>query len=182
MTKALSVVAEVLAPITTVLGATPARWVHLATHVSADLFTRPAGPDEWSARDCLQHLLDTEIKLYPPRVAAFLAGQDFAAFDAAAEAGDYHDQTPVLLATTFAHQRAANLAVLEALVLEDLGRTVRHPTFGPVTLLQMLYSWAAHDLNHTAQAEDALMQPFIAGSGPWRGYFKAHDRGAGGEA
>jgi hypothetical protein len=38
---------------------------------------------------------------------------------------------------------------------------------------------AAHDLNHTVQAERALMQPFIAGSGPWRtaGVFADHDLG-----
>jgi hypothetical protein len=28
---------------------------------------------------------------------------------------------------------------------------------------------------HTVQAERALMQPFVAGSGPWRGYFADHD-------
>ena len=34
---------------------------------------------------------------------------------------------------------------------------------------------AAHDLMHTVQAERALMQPFVAGSGKWRGYFADHD-------
>ena len=35
--------------------------------------------------------------------------------------------------------------------------------------------WAAHDLMHTVQAERALLQPLIGGSGPWRLYFKDHD-------
>jgi len=35
--------------------------------------------------------------------------------------------------------------------------------------------WAAHDLMHTVQAERALMQPFLAKSGPWRPYFADHD-------
>jgi hypothetical protein len=41
----------------------------------------------------------------------------------------------------------------------------------------MIHQWAAHDLNHTVQAERALMQPFIAGPGPWRaaGNFADHD-------
>ena len=176
MAKALSAVSEALAPIIAMLGATPARWIHLADHFPAALFTRPAGPGEWSARDCLEHMLTTETGLYPARLAAFLAGQDFTPFDPAADGGDYSAQTPVQLAASFAHQRNANLAAQDALTLDDLGRTVRHPMFGPVTLLQMLHSWAAHDLNHTTQAEDALMQPFIVASGPWRGYFKAHDR------
>jgi hypothetical protein len=43
----------------------------------------------------------------------------------------------------------------------------------------MVHEWAAHDLNHTVQAERALMHPFIAGSGPWRtaGVFADHDLG-----
>ena len=28
---------------------------------------------------------------------------------------------------------------------------------------------------HTVQAERALMQPFVAGSGKWRAYFADHD-------
>jgi len=39
----------------------------------------------------------------------------------------------------------------------------------------MLNEWAAHDLMHTVQAERALMQPFIPGSGAWRVYFREHD-------
>jgi hypothetical protein len=49
---------------------------------------------------------------------------------------------------------------------------------GTVTLAEFLHEWAAHDLNHTLQAERALMQPFIAGCGPWRGYFADHDLGS----
>lgn len=182
MAKVSSAVSETLAPIIAVLATTPVRWVHLADRWPAAIFTRPAAPGEWSARECLHHLLDAETHLYPARIAAFLAGQDFVAFDPAAAATAYHDQTPAQLVAAFAHQRTANLATLDTLTLEDLNRSVRHPSFGPVTLIQMLHSWAAHDLNHTTQAEDALMQPFIAASGPWRGYFKAHDRAAGGES
>ena len=38
-------------------------------------------------------------------------------------------------------------------------------------------SWAAHDLNHTIQAERALMQPFMLGCGPWRSFFRDHEVG-----
>jgi hypothetical protein len=34
---------------------------------------------------------------------------------------------------------------------------------------------AAHDLMHPVQAERAILQPLILGSGPWRLYFKDHD-------
>ena len=44
-----------------------------------------------------------------------------------------------------------------------------------MTLEQLLQEWAGHDLNHTIQAEQALMQPFITRCGPWRKYFADHD-------
>jgi hypothetical protein len=34
---------------------------------------------------------------------------------------------------------------------------------------------AGHDLMHTVQAERALMQPFIAGCGPWQPYCADHE-------
>ncbi len=48
----------------------------------------------------------------------------------------------------------------------------RHAELGMVSLGDMVHEWAAHDLNHTVQAERAIMQPFILGSGPWRVYFQ----------
>ncbi len=43
-----------------------------------------------------------------------------------------------------------------------------------VTLGEMAHEWAAHDLNHTVQAERALMQPFIQACGPWQRFFTDH--------
>ena len=37
-----------------------------------------------------------------------------------------------------------------------------------IPLHVVLYAWAAHDLQHTVQAEEALMQAFIPGTGPFR--------------
>ena len=44
---------------------------------------------------------------------------------------------------------------------------------------QLLNEWAAHDTMHIVQAERALMQAFIPGSGPWRMYFADPDVEAG---
>jgi hypothetical protein len=44
-----------------------------------------------------------------------------------------------------------------------------------VTLRELLSEWAAHDTMHIVQAERALMQAFIPGSGPWRRHFADHD-------
>ncbi len=159
----------------TVLLTTAARWLNLTERLPAALLARAPAPGEWSALDCLRHLLTTETGIFPARVRAFLAGQDFPGFDPQAEARDFGDAPPRQLAAEFARARAENLVPLEQLSALDLTRTVTHAELGPVTLAQMVQQWAAHDLMHTVQAERALMQPFIAGAGPWRIFFTDHE-------
>ena len=158
-----------------VLSTTPGRWQQLVSTFPVDLLTRPPREGEWSAVQCLQHLLDAELALFPVRFRAFLAGQDFTAFDPNKPQTDFASKTPEELAATFARARQDNLPLLEQVKDEDLERTVQHPQLGTVTLVQMLHTWAAHDLNHTIQAERALMQPFITGCGPWHTFFRDHE-------
>jgi hypothetical protein len=153
---------------------TPARWLAITSSLPADLLARPPAPGEWSALDCLGHLLETERYVFPVRVELFLAGRDLEAFNPDTQ-GSALDQSPAGMAAEFARLREASLAALKKVSQADLLRKARHSELGIVTLGEMLYEWAAHDLNHTVQAERALMQPYIAGSGPWRRYFKDHD-------
>jgi uncharacterized damage-inducible protein DinB len=158
-----------------VLSTTPERWQRLVSTLPIDLLTRPPAAGEWSALNCLQHLVDVERVLFPVRVHAFLAGRDFTDFDPNQPHGGPDFQTPEQLAAAFARYRQENLALLKQLKDDDLRRTAQHPQFGTVTLAQMLHTWAAHDLNHTVQAERALMQPFMLGCGPWRSFFRDHE-------
>jgi hypothetical protein len=157
-----------------ILATTPARWTGLVQALPADLLTKPPTSGEWSAVECLQHLVDTERRVFPVRVKAFLAGQDFPAFNPNAEGNKSGALTPLELAAEFERLRRESLALLATLVPADLERVARHGELGPVTLGEMVHEWAAHDLNHTVQAERALMQPFIQGCGPWQRYFVDH--------
>jgi hypothetical protein len=158
-----------------VLRTTPPRWAQLTRDVPADLLARPAAPGEWSALECLQHLVDTERAVFPARVRALLASQDFAAYDPDRQ-GTKPDgaHPPAALAAELARLRSESLRLLETLTPADLARTARHQELGPVTLDELLHEWAGHDLMHTVQAERALMQPFIQGCGPWKPYFRDH--------
>ncbi len=160
-----------------VLSTTPERWQRLVSTLPIDLLTRPPAAGEWSALHCLQHLLDAERLNFPVRFHAFLAGQDFVAFDPNQQHSGPDSQTPEQLAAAFARTRQESLVLLKHVGDEDLRRTVRHPQLGTVTLAEMLHTWAAHDLNHTVQAERALMQPFMLGCGPWRSFFRDHEVG-----
>jgi uncharacterized damage-inducible protein DinB len=158
-----------------ILSTTPERWQRLVSTLPVELLSRAPAEGEWSALNCLQHLLIAERSLFPTRFQAFLARENFVAFDPNARHTDIDAQTPEQLVDAFARYRQENLAVIQQVKDEDLGRTVQHPALGTVTLAQMLHTWAAHDLNHTIQAERALMQPFMLGCGPWRSFFRDHE-------
>ncbi len=165
---------KILPSVRAVLETTPERWQALAARVPADLMERRPAPQEWSPAECLLHLLDVEV-VYGQRVEALLEGRDIPAFDPHA-GGTQHvaGLSPVELAAAFSDLRQMTLELLGRLTAADLERQATHAELGPVLLEQLLYTWAAHDLNHTVQAERALMQPFIAGSGPWNRFFTDH--------
>ena len=160
-----------------VLSTTPERWQRLVSTLPIDLLTRPPAPGEWSALNCLQHLLDAERQNFPVRFRAFFSGQAFTPFDPNQPHASPEAQIPEQLVAEFARARQDSLVLLKQVKDADLERTAQHPQFGTVTLGQMLQTWAAHDLMHTVQAERALMQPFMLGSGPWRTFFQDHEIG-----
>lgn len=165
---------DLLTSASAILSATPARWAELSQMVPDGLLSLPPAPGEWSALECLQHLIDTE-PVFQFRVSAFLDGRDFPAFDPDSQGTKPEvGRIPADLASEYAYLRAASLEALARLTADDLNRRAVHQELGQVTLSEMVHEWAAHDLMHTVQAERALMQPFIQGCGPWQKYFSDH--------
>jgi hypothetical protein len=166
---------DVLVRAAAVLRTTPQRWLDLTRTVPADLLAAEPAPGEWSAVQCLLHLVDAERWVFPRRICHFLAGEDFAAFDPDVD-GSTPDaaQSPQALAEEFARLRGESLGILASVTTTDLERTARHSELGVVTMSELLHEWAAHDLMHTVQAERAMMQPLIRGCGPWQPYFRDH--------
>jgi uncharacterized damage-inducible protein DinB len=169
---------EPIATITTVLVTTPSRWQALAQALPEALLSRKPAAGEWSALECLQHIIDVE-RVFQSRLKAFLDGlESFPAFNPDAKGAlEAAARSPGVVAAEFAELRAVSLEAIGKLQPNDLGRTSRHAELGKVTLEEMLNEWPAHDLNHTVQAERALMQPYIQGCGPWQVFFKDHTIG-----
>jgi hypothetical protein len=158
-----------------VLETTPQRWIQLSSMLPPDLFQRKPAPNEWSAYDCLRHIVDTERSVFPARVGHLLRGEDFPAYQPDKEGKDPKENpTPVELASEFARLRTGSLALLSKVGEADLNRTARHQELGMVTLGEMIHEWAGHDLMHTVQGERAILQPYIDGCGPWKRYFSDH--------
>lgn len=158
-----------------VLAASPGRWTSLVTSIPAELLARKPGPKEWSALECLQHLVDTERQVFQLRLRAFREAGEILDFDPD-EPGLKPDPRlhPPALAEEFSTRRMESLEAVAQLRPADVARTAHHDLLGVVTLEAMLHQWAAHDLMHTVQAERALMQPFILGAGPWQPTFSDH--------
>lgn len=166
---------DALRSVAAVLASTPSRWEVLAERIPPTLLARNPAPGEWSAIQCLQHILDTEHRVFTLRVSMILEGKAFPGFDPDREAGrPADDGQPVSMAQELRTRRQASLEQLRRLRAEDLPRKAIHPELGEVTLGELLHEWAAHDLMHTVQAERAIMQPFIDGCGPWRPSFADH--------
>ena len=168
---------DLMGYVTSVLKTTANRWLSLTSNLPEDLLRRPPAPGEWSAADCLYHLYSTELNVYPFRVRLFMEGRDFPGYDPNQAEAEREDIPVPQLAEEFARLRAATLELLATVREEHLDTRVRHSKLGPVSLREMLHTWAAHDLMHTVQAERALMQAFLPDSGPWRHYFADHDLG-----
>lgn len=166
---------EIVRLATQVLQTTPVRWLALSQTVDVSLLRRQPAPGEWSAVECLLHLVEAEREVFPVRLQRFVDGRDFEAFNPnAGTSPAVASLEPLALSAEFAQLRAGSLRMLAGVGAPDLERTALHPELGRVTLDQMIHEWAAHDLMHTVQAERALMQPFIDGCGPWREYFLDH--------
>ena len=79
-------------------------------------------------------------------------------------------------ALAFASTRQANLDELAVLLGPgDLARRGVHPTFGEVTLAQLLATWVVHDLNHVNQIVKTMAKAYGEAVGPWRAFLPLLD-------
>ena len=133
------------------------------------------GPDTFSPRDVLAHLIQGERSDWFPRVRMILEhgeSQAFPPFDRQAFLEEARSWTVAALLAEFRRLRQESLAGLDALALtpEDLARRGVHPAFGAVTLEQLLATWATHDLGHLAQIARVMAKRYKAEVGPWVDY------------
>jgi hypothetical protein len=131
--------------------------------------------------DVVGHLINGEETDWVPRARIILEqgeAQPFEPFDRFAQFGRFAGWSLEQLLDRFAELRQANLDVVRGWRLTEaqLALKGRHPELGPVTLRELLATWAVHDLNHLAQISRVLAKRYTDEVGPWRAYLSVLNR------
>ena len=130
------------------------------------------GEDTWTAYDVIGHLIHGERTDWMPRARMILQSGEtrtFEPFDRLGQTRESQGKSLGQLLDEFGRLRSENLRDLRALNLQpkDLDLRGRHPVFGPVTLSQLLATWAAHDLTHLHQISRIMAHQYRDAVGPW---------------
>jgi hypothetical protein len=154
------------------LARTPAALDALVRGLPDSWTLRNEGADTWTVFDVVGHLIQGERTDWMARTKLILEHGDtrpFERFDRFAQERESAGRTLPQLLDEFARLREENLDALRALNLQpaDLERRGRHPALGPVTLSQLLATWAAHDLTHLHQISRIMANQYRAEVGPW---------------
>ncbi|HEY7169466.1 MAG TPA: DinB family protein [Vicinamibacterales bacterium] len=131
------------------------------------------GPGTWTPFDVVGHLLHGERTDWIQRIRTILEfgeTRPFQPFDRFAQQQESEGKSLARLLDEFAAARADNLSQLSALNLKpaDLARRGRHPSLGPVTLSNVLATWASHDLTHLHQISRVMATQYSDAVGPWK--------------
>ena len=116
-------------------------------------------PGEWSANECVGHLLEAERRGFAGRIRQILAAEPgsgpaaLVTWDppAVAEARRDHLRAGSELAGEFQTVRADSIALVRGLRPEDMDRVGLQPDVGPLRVDEIINEWVHHDRNHIRQ-------------------------------
>jgi hypothetical protein len=157
------------------LANTPATLRALLSDLPEPWLTSNEGGDTWNAREVVAHMADLEDTDWMPRVHSILqhgTSAVFAPIDRLRFRTSIGDRPVGEIIDIFAQRRTRNLDALEALHITEAQLSLEgvHPSFGNVTLEQLLATWAVHDLTHLSQIVRVMANRYASEVGPWRQY------------
>ncbi|HEU4718520.1 MAG TPA: DinB family protein [Bacteroidia bacterium] len=160
-----------------VLERTPAVIAGMLDGISGEWISSGEGPGTWSPYDVVGHLIHGETTDWVTRMEIILSDKEdktFPRFDRFAQFEESKGKTMHMLLEEFKAVRAKNISILRSknLTEKDLAKTGTHPSFGTVTLRQLLATWVAHDLNHIAQIARVMAKQYREETGPWVEYLR----------
>jgi hypothetical protein len=165
----------ILSEITAVLSRTPGALRALVLDLPGPWVEANEGLGTFSPRDVLGHLIHGEKTDWVPRIKVILEhgeAKPFVPFDRVGFRELIRGTSTSALLDELGSLRTSNLAFLNGLSLSpsQLALRGRHPELGPVTLGQLLATWAVHDLNHIGQVVRVMSRRYEEAVGPWKAY------------
>ena len=163
-----------------ILEKTPALLKLWLQGLSDEWIVNNEGGDTWSVYDVVGHLIHGERTDWIARIRKTLSDTDkeFVPFDRFAQFNESKGKTLDQLLDEFATIRKQNLEEFRSLNISEqvLSKTGIHPSFGTVTLRQLLSTWVAHDLSHIAQIARVMAKQYKEEVGPWVEYLSIMKR------
>jgi hypothetical protein len=160
-----------------VLERTPAVLKELLSGLDDDWVMNNEGPDTFSPFDVVGHLIHGEKTDWPDRIRMILehgVSKTFVPYDRFAMYEVSKGKKLGVLLNEFEELRRANMQWLRSLQLSetDLNKKGIHPSFGEVTLRQLVSTWTVHDLTHIAQIGRVMAKQYKEAIGPWTEFFR----------
>ena len=137
------------------------------------------GPDTWTPREVVAHLIHGERTDWIPRARIIIKQERYRRFDPFNRFAELKSDRPLKdLLGEFEQLRSSNVATLRGWNLKekDMELTGEHPEFGAVTMRQLLATWVVHDLSHIAQITRTMARSYTEAVGPWTKYFRVLQR------
>ena len=162
-----------------ILERTPTVLTDLLADLPEDWTRVDEGPDTWSPREVIAHLIHGERTDWIPRARIILKQGRYRKFDPFDRFAELKTTRPLKdLLAELDQLRSGNVATLRGwnLKQKDLDLTGEHPEFGDVTMRQLLATWVVHDLSHVAQITRTMARAYTAAVGPWTAYFRVLQR------
>ncbi len=162
-----------------ILERTPRVLTDLLDDLPADWTDATEGPDTWSPRQVLLHLINGERTDWIPRARIIIKQGQSRRFDPFDRVAGFDSKQPLhALLAEFETVRAESVATLRGWNLKekDLDLTGEHPEFGAVTMRQLLATWVVHDLSHISQITRVMARAYTGAGGPWTKYFRVLQR------
>ena len=156
---------------------TPTVLNNMLSGIGDDWVMNNEGPETFSPYDVIGHLVHGERTDWTARTKRILEFGDTKTFDLWNRFAQYEEskgKTLQQLLDEFVAIRKENMIWFKSLQLSetDLDKTGIHPTFGEVTLRNLLSTWVVHDLTHIAQITRVMAKQYIENMGPWPEFFR----------
>ncbi len=164
-----------LSDVTAILSRTPATLRALLGDLPAAWLETTEGEGTFSPRDVVGHLIHGEKTDWVPRIRLILEHGDtrpFVPFDRFGFREAIRGVPTSGLLAELEALRLSNLAILDGFALTPAQLELKgtHPELGPVTLAQLLATWAVHDMNHIGQVVRVMSTRYRTAVGPWKAY------------